>query len=410
MVHIQHIGAHGGDDLQKRRQRVGLVGQHGGEAHRPPLLGKAAGEDALQHGHVHISTGQQSADGLALGVHLVVHGGGDAHGARALGHQLLLFQHRQDGAGDLALADRHHLVHILPAHVEGQVAGGLDLNAVGHGVHAGEGDDLPLLQGFRHAGRTGSLHAHDAAVGLQVLHGVGKTGDQPAAADGHEDHVHVRQLLQNFKADGALPRHDAVVVEGMDERQPLLIPQAHRLSVGVVVHAGHQHHVGAVAAGGLDLGDRRALGDADGGLDAHVPGSVGHALGVVPGGAGDDAPRLLLVGEGGDLVVRAPELERAGFLQAVGLQIEVAAGHQPLGGDHRRAVDDGLEHPLGIVQHGHGDHRTRLLICIYVYFTIAHPSAQYGQQTKFPFLSSLHRHSNLSRTHQKNSGSSAFRS
>ena len=61
---------------------------------------------------------------------------------------------------------------------------------------------------------------------------------------------------------------------------------------------------------------------------------------------------------------------------------------------------------LGIVQHGHGDHRTRLLIYVYVHFTIAHPSAQYGQHTKFPFLSSLRRHSDLSRTQQKNSGSS----
>ena len=341
---------------------MGLVRQHRGEAHCPPLLGEAPGQDALQHGHVHIAAGQQSAHRFALGVHLVVHGGGDAHGACALGHQLLLFQHRQDGAGDLTLADRHHLVHVLTAHIERQITGSLDLDTVGNCVHAAEGDDLSLLQGLRHAGRAGGLHADNAALGPQVLHRVGQPRDQSAAADGHEDHIHVRQLLQDLQADGALSGHNAVIVEGVDERQSLLVPQAHRLGIGVVVHAGYQYHVGAVAAGGLDLGDGRALRDADGGLDAHVPGGESHALGVIAGGAGDDAPFLLLVGEGGDLVVRAPQLERAGFLQAVRLQIERAPRHQPLGGDHRRPVDDGLQHPLCVVQHGHGDHKTRLLI------------------------------------------------
>ena len=44
-------------------------------------------------------------------------------------------------------------------------------------------------------GRAGGLDADDPAVGLQVLHGVGEAADEPAAADGHEDRVHVRQLL-----------------------------------------------------------------------------------------------------------------------------------------------------------------------------------------------------------------------
>ena len=364
VAHVQYVGAHGRHDGQERRQRVGLVGQHGGERDGAALLGKAAGEDALQHGHIHVAAGQQGADLLALNVHLMVHGGGDAHSACALGHQLLLFQYGQDGAGDLALRHRHHLVHILPAHIEGQVTGGLDLDAVGHGVYAGEGDDLAFFQGFRHAGRARRLYADNAAARLQALHGVGETGDQSAAADRHEDHVHIRQLLQNLQTDGTLTGHDVVVIEGVDERQTLLVPQAHRLGVGVVVHAGYQHHVGAVAAGGLDLGDGCALGDTDGGLDAHVAGGKGHALGVVAGGAGDNAPRLLLIAEGGDLVVRAPQLEGAGLLQAVGLEVEVAAGDDALGGHHGGVVDIGRQHPLGIAEHIHRDHGGSLLyIC-----------------------------------------------
>ena len=195
MVHVQHVGTQRGYHLQERRQRVGLVGQDGGERHSAALLGKAAGEDALQHGHVHIAAGQQGTDGLALDAGLVIHGGGDANRARALGHQLLLFQHRQDGAGDLAFRYRHHLVHVLAAHVEGQVAGSLDLDAVGDGVHAGKRDNLAFFQRFRHAGGAGGLDTDDAAGGLQVLRGVGEAADETAAADGHEDRVHVRQLL-----------------------------------------------------------------------------------------------------------------------------------------------------------------------------------------------------------------------
>ena len=142
----------------------------------------------------------------------------------------------------------------------------------------------------------------------------------------------------------------------MDEGQTLLVPQAHRFGIGVVVHPGHQHHVGAVAAGGFDLGDGRTLGDTDGGPDAHVAGGIGHALSVVAGGAGDDAAGLLLVGEGGNFIVRAAELERAGLLQAVGLEVEVAARDDALGGHHGGAADDGGQHLLGVVEHIHRDH------------------------------------------------------
>ena len=142
----------------------------------------------------------------------------------------------------------------------------------------------------------------------------------------------------------------------MDEGIALLVPQADGLGIGVVVHAGYQHHLRAVAAGGLDLGQGRALGDADDGMDAHVAGGKRHALGMVSGGAGDNAPRFLLVRQRGDLVVCAPQLERAGLLQAVSLQKETAVLGDTGAGDHGRFVDDAGQYPLGVVQHGHSQH------------------------------------------------------
>ena len=142
----------------------------------------------------------------------------------------------------------------------------------------------------------------------------------------------------------------------MDEGIALFVPQTDGLGVGIVVHAGDKHHLRAVAAGGLDLGKGCALGNADHRVDAHITGGKGHALGVVSGGAGDDAPGLLLVGQRGDLVVRAAQLERAGFLQAVGLQEQTAFVGDAGAGDHGCSVDDAGQYPLGVVQHSHGQH------------------------------------------------------
>ena len=139
----------------------------------------------------------------------------------------------------------------------------------------------------------------------------------------------------------------------MDEGELLLLAQPHGLRVGVVVYAGHQHHVGTVAAGGLDLAQGRPLGDADGGGDAHVAGGEGHALRVVSGGAGDDAPLFLLVGEGGDLVVSPPQLKGARLLQAVRLQIKVAVGHDVPRGHNGGVVYHRIQDPLGFLQHFH---------------------------------------------------------
>ena len=223
-----------------------------------------------------------------------------------------------------------------------------------------------------------------------MLHGIGQARNKPAAADGYQNHVHIRQLLQNLQADGALSGHDPIVVKGVNKRQPLLIPQAHSLGIGIVIHAVHQHHIGPVAAGGLDLGNGGGGRDADGGGDVHIPGGKAHALGMVARGAGDDAPALLLVGQGGDLIVCAPQLEGAGLLQAVGLQIEAAVRHQARSVQHGSLIDDGREHPAGVLEHFHRDHMIASLVLLYIQKTIFCACAVYyndnlyGRKCQFP--------------------------
>ena len=130
------------------------------------------------------------------------------------------------------------------------------------------------------------------------------------------------------------PAMTSLVVVGVDEGLAGLLLDFDRFRVGVVVDPLDQHDVRPVALGRLNLLDRRAGGDADGRLDVVFPGGEGDALGVVAGRAGDDAGRFLGVRELGNLIVGAADLEGAGHLQILRLEIQVAAGHQ-LGSLHQ---------------------------------------------------------------------------
>ena len=220
----------------------------------------------------------------------------------------------------------------------------------------GQGENLIGVNGIHHAGGACRLHADDLAPGHQVLDGKSHAGNEPAAADRHQKNVAIRELPVQLQGNGALAGHDTIVIEGMDKCEAFLVSQADSLPIGVIVHTGHQHHMGAVAAGGLDLTQGRPLRDADGGRDSHIPGGKGNALGMISRRAGNDAPGLFLIGKGGDLVVCTPELECAGFLQAIRLQIKITIRDNVFRGDYGGMVDYRVKDTLGIQQHFHRQH------------------------------------------------------
>src|SRR5690606_32874648 len=61
----------------------------------------------------------------------------------------------------------------------------------------------------------------------------------------------------------------------------------------------------------------------DGGGDAELPRGECDGLGVVPGGVRDDAPPPVVVGESGDEVVRAADLECPGALEILALETDL---------------------------------------------------------------------------------------
>ena len=70
--------------------------------------------------------------------------------------------------------------------------------------------------------------------------------------------------------------------------------------------------------------------------EAEVPGRVGHALGVIAGARGDDAPGPLLGRQVGDLVVRPAQLEAEDGLEVFALQEN---GRAQTAGQARRQVE-----------------------------------------------------------------------
>src|SRR5665647_1878659 len=135
----------------------------------------------------------------------------------------------------------------------------------------------------------------------------------------------------------------AELLEDLERRCPLagndveILRRAHewnRLTLGVL----HREHEGGLVIGrrcvdrGAERGDavaldvRRGGGDVERRRDRELARRVGDAEPVVAGRGGDHAPRAHVCGELGEGVVGAAELEGAGDLLALELEIDVDAG------------------------------------------------------------------------------------
>ena len=82
----------------------------------------------------------------------------------------------------------------------------------------------------------------------------GHAGDQPAAADRHDDRLDVGHLLENLQAHGPLPRDDRRIVEAVDVGQPRARGQLAGVFVGFAERFAVQHDLGPQpsAGGALD--------------------------------------------------------------------------------------------------------------------------------------------------------------
>ena len=101
--------------------------------------------------------------------------------------------HVQEGGDQLVILDGDDVVQVLLNIGEHLVAGGFHRHAVGDGVHGGQGDDVACLQAGLHglAAPVGSTPM-TFTLGLRSFARVDTPAGQAAAADGHQDDVHIR--------------------------------------------------------------------------------------------------------------------------------------------------------------------------------------------------------------------------
>ncbi|OIQ95642.1 hypothetical protein GALL_224180 [mine drainage metagenome] len=112
----------------------------------------------------------------------------------------------------------------------------------------------------------------------------------------------------------------------MDQDRPGAGALGPRSEQGLVDARPDQAHLGAVAAGRSDLGQRGVGRHVDHRGDPELARSESDALRVVAGACGHDPARLLVGRQPGHPHVRAPDLERAGALEVLALEPDVTTG------------------------------------------------------------------------------------
>ena len=231
---------------------------------------------------------------------------------------------------DLVGADRDDLVDVVLADIEGVLADLRHGHAVGEDAHARQ--HHPLAGGHGHLQAVGivRLDTDDPDFRAQVFHVCGDAGDQAAATDRYEDRIQrAGMLAQDLHRHRALPGNGVGIVIRMDVDVALLVHQLQRIGQRLGEGIAVQHHLAATGTHAFDLDLGSGLGHHDGGLDPQHLGGQGQALGMVARRCSDHATGALGVGELGQLVVGATDLEREHRLQVFALEPDLVA--QPLG-------------------------------------------------------------------------------
>jgi len=159
-----------------------------------------------------------------------------------------------------------------------------------------------------------------AAAGLDDS---ANTRDQPSAADRGDHDVEITDVFEQLEGERPLTGDDVVVVEWRNEHAPVLSTIDFATVAGSSGAAIVEMELPPVAfdSGNLHLG--RVGRNHDGGGCTHHGGSQRHGRTVVAGGEGDDAGLPLCRGQLEHPVQRPAELERAGSLEALELDVHL---------------------------------------------------------------------------------------
>src|SRR5690606_33877188 len=105
---------------------------------------------------------------------------------------------------------------------DGEVAGPHGHESVRNGTMRLDRNGMTGTDGLLHRVGLLWLDADDAAVRKRLPEICSNAADQPAPTDRHEHDVRGRPVLRDLQPYGSLPGDDARVVEGRNDREPLL--------------------------------------------------------------------------------------------------------------------------------------------------------------------------------------------
>ena len=265
--------------------------------------------------------------------------GREAGGPRPFRHGLLQGEIGVHRALEMGLVDQDDVGHEFPHHRQRQRPDILDRDAFGERRAA----DRAVRPGDRvaHGRIERGLDADDLHLRPHPARGDGVAGDQPAAADGNDEHVEIADLLEHFERHGALSGDDGGIVIGVDQDERMVARHGGGAFLAFAQRFAVEHHLGAIGLGRLHLHEGRRHRHHDGGGNAETPGMVGHRLGVVAGRHGDDAAAALRRRQRGELDVGAAVLERVRHLQVFVFDEHLGAGQ---GGELGRREHRGAQH------------------------------------------------------------------
>jgi hypothetical protein len=237
--------------------------------------------------------------------------------------------------------------------IEGHFADAAHCDAVGDRRRRRHLHALPGLQRALHRRDRVGLdadHANRRPAGLDRQR---DAGDEPTAAHRNHHGVEIVQLVEQLETQGSLPGHHPHIVKGMDEHRARRSLDGARPLVRLVVVRPVENDLGAIAAGGGHLDDRRVGRHDDRGRNAEARGVKRHGQPVVAGAGGHHAAAALAVVELQQEIDGAALLERAGHLEVLELEVARAAAQlrerQRVGAG---GLVDGTAQPLARGLHG----------------------------------------------------------
>ncbi|OPZ41862.1 MAG: hypothetical protein BWY93_02145 [Euryarchaeota archaeon ADurb.BinA087] len=242
---------------------------------------------------------------------------------------------------DLLFVHLHHRFHKIPEERIRQVPDPGDPDPVGNGRLGIDGDRCSAFEGFSCRGAGRSLDADHPGVRGEGFDRHRYPCDQSSAPHWGDHGRDAGEICHDLEADRPLAGNHGFVIIGMDEGHLRRFGQGDRMSDALLEGCSVEDDMSPVSCGCLLLAGGDPDRHDDGGRDSCDPGCHGNPLGMVAGRSCDDACRPDRLPLREDPVGRSPDLEGAGLLHRLELEVHPGTGHLREGrGVDERGPDD----------------------------------------------------------------------